>query len=232
MLNGAREPVRHGRRIQPLHRHADMRLILFTKSTYTERTFLQSDTFEPGDFVMRPAYYGHDGRGAVDAAYMSLPLSQRSLRAFGADHGWRARRGHVALEGLCELLRDPHAGDEVLSAARLRPMCKSHASSPMEKIAVALSKRRAPSMAALAEAHVLKPWELTRRFRETYWLSPSQFRLEVRVQEALKLMAETCLSLSDIADAAGFTDQSHLCRSVRRTTGQSPALLRRQIACG
>jgi transcriptional regulator GlxA family with amidase domain len=41
------------------------------------------------------------------------------------------------------------------------------------------------------------------------------------------MLRETQLPLSEIALAAGFSDQSHLARHFRRLTGMSPSLARR-----
>jgi AraC family transcriptional regulator len=51
--------------------------------------------------------------------------------------------------------------------------------------------------------------------------------LQRRLEHVEQLLHETRLPLSEIALAAGFSDQSHLSRHFRRSTGMPPSLARR-----
>jgi LacI family transcriptional regulator len=51
----------------------------------------------------------------------------------------------------------------------------------------------------------------------------------IRMQRVKQLLAETDLSLADIADRAGFSYVEYLSTSFRRETGQSPSAYRRQF---
>lgn len=55
-------------------------------------------------------------------------------------------------------------------------------------------------------------------------------RSELAFFEAMDAVARDELNWSDIADRAGYSDQSHLCRQTRRVTGFSPEELRQGIA--
>ena len=70
-------------------------------------------------------------------------------------------------------------------------------------------------------------------FKSTFGVSPKQVQSLLRFEYAVELM-QTCKdSLSDIAASAGYSDQSHMTREVRRFSGLSPARLRallKQIA--
>ena len=72
----------------------------------------------------------------------------------------------------------------------------------------------------------------SRAFRASQGLSPHDFILQQRVQQAQKLMLTTDEPLSQIALACGFCDQAHLTRSFRRRVGASPAVWRRQVGFG
>ena len=54
----------------------------------------------------------------------------------------------------------------------------------------------------------------------------------MRMQRVKQLLAETDLSLADIADRAGFSYVEYLSTSFRRETGESPSSYRRKFRRG
>ena len=72
-----------------------------------------------------------------------------------------------------------------------------------------------------SEAH------FSRAFKRTIGESPHAFVLRCRLELAATYMLQTDASLSDIALQCGFTDQPHLCKHFRQSTGQTPAAWRR-----
>ncbi len=76
------------------------------------------------------------------------------------------------------------------------------------------------TVAAMVGVH---PVHLARTFRRTYDTTFAEYVRELRVEYARRQLVSSGTSLSDIAAAAGFCDQSHLCRLFKRATGLSPA---------
>jgi AraC-like DNA-binding protein len=68
----------------------------------------------------------------------------------------------------------------------------------------------------------LAPSTVSRSFRRAFGVSPKRYRLEVRTQAVLGKLSATRETLARIAADAGFSDQSHMARSVRAVTGRSP----------
>jgi AraC-like DNA-binding protein len=68
-----------------------------------------------------------------------------------------------------------------------------------------------------------------RLFRKLLRLSPMDYVLSLRVQEAQRLLSTTQLSLGDIAAATGFYDQSHFTKRFRKVTGLTPLHYRRSV---
>lgn len=64
-------------------------------------------------------------------------------------------------------------------------------------------------------------------FKNTTGMSPYQWQLNKRVDQVRGLLTETDLSVADIADRLGFSDQAHLTRAFRQLVGQTPASWRR-----
>lgn len=67
-----------------------------------------------------------------------------------------------------------------------------------------------------------------RCFRQTTGVAPHQWLLQRRVQTAKDMLPKPGLSLSEIALACGFADQSHFTRVFKRIVGVSPGTWRRR----
>jgi AraC-like DNA-binding protein len=67
-----------------------------------------------------------------------------------------------------------------------------------------------------------------RAFKRTFGRSPHAYLIDRRIRHAGDLMLGSDAPLSEIAQAAGFADQSHFCRHFRQVTGQTPAAWRRE----
>jgi AraC family transcriptional regulator len=64
-------------------------------------------------------------------------------------------------------------------------------------------------------------------FRRSVGLTPHAHVVRSRIERAMTLMAHSEASLSEVALAVGFADQSHFSRVFRRLTGVTPAHWRR-----
>jgi AraC family transcriptional regulator len=80
--------------------------------------------------------------------------------------------------------------------------------------------------AELAEMAGVHPVHLAREFRKRTNLSIGSYIRELRVRRACDDLRTTRLPIAEIALRAGFADQSHLCRWIKRYTGVSPRRLR------
>jgi AraC-like DNA-binding protein len=92
----------------------------------------------------------------------------------------------------------------------------------------AIEKRLAEplDLVALAGEVGCAPEYLSRLFRRTYGVSPSEFLLRRRTERARHLLAATRRPIADIAQQLGFYDTSHFARHFRHFSGISPAEFR------
>jgi AraC-like DNA-binding protein len=67
-----------------------------------------------------------------------------------------------------------------------------------------------------------------RTFKAAVGASPRQYITRRRIEMACSMMLSTRESLSEIAVASGFYDQSQLCKAFRKVLGVSPGCWRRQ----
>jgi AraC-like DNA-binding protein len=82
-----------------------------------------------------------------------------------------------------------------------------------------------PSLQQLAAAAYLSPFHLIRVFQYELGLSPHAYLTQVRVRHARSLLAQGQPIVS-VANATGFSDQSHLTRHFKRILGVTPGQYR------
>mgnify|MGYP001027934724 CR=1 FL=1 len=83
--------------------------------------------------------------------------------------------------------------------------------------------------ADLARLAGLSVPHFNRLFRKVLRLSPMEYILSLRVQEAQRLLSTTQLPLGGIAARTGFYDQSHFTKRFRKVTGLTPLQYRRSV---
>jgi len=140
----------------------------------------------------------------------------REVSRIFADHvGW-AMTIHLALTyGGLRLYRGPHTGG--LSPARER----------LAKDMMLADLAGDLSISDLANACGLSQGHFSRAFRQATGKPPHRWLLEQRVERAKNLLAHTEDSISDIALACGFVDQSHLTRVFVNAIGVTPGAWRK-----
>lgn len=85
------------------------------------------------------------------------------------------------------------------------------------------------SIATLSRMLKVSPKQLTRRCKLSSGHTPASYYLDLRVQEASRLLATTYLSVTDIALATGFGSLSGFSRAFTRQFGVSPRAWRQRM---
>jgi AraC family transcriptional regulator len=113
---------------------------------------------------------------------------------------------------------EPHSSSPSLPGHKLRQLTDWMA----EHAAEEFSLERLAAQAGLSRFH------FQRLFKAATGVSPSRYHIDLRINEARKLLRETKMSVLDVALEVGYTDPSHFARLFRRETGLSPSEYRRQ----
>lgn len=85
------------------------------------------------------------------------------------------------------------------------------------------------SVQELAQHCRMGTHHFTRLFKASTGRSPYRYVLDLRISRAKKLLAETSLSLAEIAYKLGFASQSHFTTSFRQHTQFTPQQFRRTV---
>lgn len=85
------------------------------------------------------------------------------------------------------------------------------------------------SLAELAAIVRLSPYHFCRAFKEAVGTPPHRYQMSRRIARAKTLLADSALSISDVAGAVGYGSASRFSSLFRRLTGHSPRVFRRQI---
>jgi AraC family transcriptional regulator len=81
-------------------------------------------------------------------------------------------------------------------------------------------------LAELAEVASLSPSHFKSLFKQSVGAPVHQYVIRSRVEYAIDLLLNGKLPLSDVALQAGFANQSHMARCMRRVTGLTPSSVR------
>jgi AraC-like DNA-binding protein len=112
---------------------------------------------------------------------------------------------------------------------KVRPGSKARIQKAVEYIEDRLDENL--GMAELAAAAELTQFYFSRLFKQVTGKAPHQYVMERRTGKAVELLRAGNLTISEIAQRTGFSDQSHLGRHIRNSLGVTPKnLLGKSVA--
>lgn len=74
----------------------------------------------------------------------------------------------------------------------------------------------------LAKLANMSPTSLRRTFQQSFSCSPMSYLQKLRIQEAMLLLADPDLSITDVAHSVGYNDSSYFARVFKQETGETP----------
>ncbi|MGL4618876.1 MAG: AraC family transcriptional regulator, partial [Chroococcidiopsis sp.] len=82
------------------------------------------------------------------------------------------------------------------------------------------------SLVELASVINISPTYFASLFKQAMGISPHQYVIKQRVEQAKLMLKKTNLEIADIALQVGFSSQSHLTQQFKRFTGMTPKQVR------
>ena len=172
---------------------------------------------------------------------LSLNITPEAMpqSGLGEDWRWRPRRPDRAIRALLGTLDGggisvPDTVTDLLAAADLDHAQGDRRPEPdwlrplRDRLDDPRDEAEFSAMAREAGVHRVVA---SRRFAEHYALPPSLYRLRRRLSHALGLIGRGH-ALAAAAAEAGFADQAHLSRTMRRELGSPPSVIRDMLRAG
>ena len=144
-----------------------------------------------------------------------------------------ARRGgdpHEVSERSVNLVAHSLEQRDGRQVASGRPSTAASRRALVDGVREILAADRERSLPELARELSVSPHHLSRVFGAITGHTISRHRMRLRTRDALERLAGGEQNLAQVAAAAGFADESHLSRVLRRETGTTPAALRAALA--
>ena len=229
------------------HEHRHPTITLVVDGVCRERVGTREEQLTPTSVLIKPlgVLHGNDvGHGGsrgffIAANRADLEVLCRNHRLFDvvthlvapalALLGRRARETFWEDAGSDELATEQRILELVAGLGR-EPAARVSAPPPWLRAIherLAADYRTPPSLAVLAREAGVHATYVGRAFRRQYGIGPAEFVHRMRVERAARALASGSESVSGIAFATGFADQSHLGRMFKRFVGLSPAEYRR-----
>ena len=204
----------------PRHRHTHAYVTLVLRGRYCEAGDAGRYSVEPGTVLVHRPYEAHldvfSGR-AADVLNLPLRAAAPVAGAFRADNG----------DEIARLAESDRAAAAEALWLRTQPIESEH--DWPDLLAEALRQPGDLRVGEWAPKHHLNPSTVSRGFLQAFGTTPSRFRAEARTRLALRAMTNSEMPFAEIAISLGFSDQSHMTRSVVSMTGMSPLLWRRRV---
>jgi len=147
------------------------------------------------------------------------------LREIGSDTGWDMMQKAIVYRLMAYLMRNYKAD---LPTSREQ---KKHSESleRLDKVIKYMKENYQSeiSTAALASMCYISEAHFCRFFKKQTGKTAIEYINEYRVSKAERLLSETVLSITDIADSVGFEDVNYFSRVFKKTVGKSPSEYRR-----
>jgi AraC family transcriptional regulator len=237
-----------GERMAP-HWHPGTQVSMVLRGAVEEGVGAREHQGTAGAVVVKPAGTVHRNVfGPAPVRMLSINLvSVEAEDRFAALRAWRWVEGGPASRALWRLLSTARAEPEGAAALladgfwEMVDALEAYGAPPASALDAPAWLRRvrdrlddcagaAPPVRDLAQAAGVHPVSLARAFRRAYGVPVTEYARRLRVRAAADRVASTALPLARIAYEAGFADQAHLTRELRRETGLTPGALRRAAA--
>jgi transcriptional regulator of acetoin/glycerol metabolism len=158
--------------------------------------------------------------GTDDVWPALLTQPEKNLNAWenAAGRGLHTRPRSDIMASLSTLVQAPQARGGLSPAVmrRVHEYVEAHLNDSIE-------------LAELSAIAGLSIFHFAREFKQSAGVTPHHYVMQRRVERAKALLADSDLSLSEIAFATGFSDQSHLTRHFRQMLGMTPGQFRRSL---
>jgi AraC family transcriptional regulator len=229
------------------HCHANSYITVVLSGSYNEKHSHREFQWNEGALHLLPAGESHENQFLTAVRMLRIKIEPAALQRIGEEHArcllqpreisgplaaWLANRvirefmaqddiAPLAIEGvLLEMLAESaRCSDEIRG---------SSAPNWLRRVRESLedSYLHAPGLTALAAIAGVHPVHLSREFHRHYQMTIGEYIRKRRIEHASELLTNSELSLAEIANTCGFSDQSHFSALFKKYSGMTPAKFR------
>ncbi|HTC86726.1 MAG TPA: helix-turn-helix transcriptional regulator [Bryobacteraceae bacterium] len=231
----------------PRHCHADAYLTVVLSGNYIERFSHREFHWGEGAIHLLPAGEHHENHFLSAVRLLRVKIGPDVVQRLGKEHAHclaepREIAGPLSKWLANRMMREFMAQDDIaplamegvlleMLAESARSSAEIHSSSApswLRRVRESLEERylESPSLSSLAGVAGVHPVHLSREFHRHYLMTVGEYMRKRRIQHASELLARSELSLAEIANTCGFSDQSHFCALFKKHSGMTPAKFR------
>lgn len=229
----------------PVHTHDHAHVGFLLGGSCRETVGRRVYDYEPMNLVVKGSGESHSNRAGRRGTRFLIADVGDEARVPGVLHERAQLRGGRLAPIAVRLREELHIRDgasqlameglllELFAEIRRRKAARPHRGAPpwVERARELLHDRvaEAGTLRHLAAELGIHPAHFARAFRTHVGVTPGGYLRGLRLEKAMRLLAETDRPLAEVARQAGYCDQSHLTRALRGETGCTPAVYRRRL---
>lgn len=235
--------------VLPMHFHEHANVALTLEGWFLETVGAEPYEVNPASVIFRPAGEKHSNRyGKSPARCLIIEVKPERLAAIRAVTQILERasyvEGRLASDFALRILREFQMPDAIaplaiealvlemlVQGARRPPTANAQTPRWLRMAKEILRERFADSLRLSGVARLLgvHPAHLAKMFRSHYHCTVGDYIRGLRLDRAAELLVRSDQSLSAIALAAGFYDQSHFARHFKLRFGATPGVFRADL---
>ena len=206
--------------VLPRHRHAEAFAAIVLCGSYIEAGDSGRHRVAAGDVIFHAAYEHHlDRFGSSRVEVLILPIA-----ALWSGPAIATIDNPDTVARLAERNTDDAIEAILTTMIERVPTAEDWP----DLLAADLLKKPCINLAEWSSEHRLHRGSLARGFRQTFGITPGEFRSVARTRKAMRYLGD--LALNEAAFESGFADQAHMSRAVKRMTGLTPRRLKEHLA--
>lgn len=214
----------------PLHNHVSTAVASMVIDGAIQLTIDQtSSVYHANQIFVIPPYTPHKLTAHTPYTLYTLCVDKNSLRSIP----WNQLKEQISFAFIAALR---HIDLTAMEPSSIKAWAKRLASMdrlPTEKVCLEPHINRICrciethpesnlSLEEMARSAFITKYDLIRKFKQAFGLTPHQFQIQNRVRKAQRLFLQT-KTLTEAAFTAGFCDQSHFIKSFEKLLGLTPS---------
>ena len=194
----------------------DESISFILEPTYLSQTATETESLSPSRVKLLPIIYQHDSNLEAIAQSFKREITQAGI-------GTQLYIDTLATQLAIHLLRH-YCAFELKLKQYQGGLSRDRLQTALAYIQNHLADNI--SLAEIAQEVDMSQHHFCRLFKQSTGISPYQYVIQQRLERAKQLLLQNQLSIAEVAQEVGFSEQSQLTRQLKRATGFTPKQIR------